>query len=112
MASVYAGIALLNSSPLQDNDDILLVMAAGSCFMMVGGWLDWAWMYSSSLFGFRYGKYLPVSRSKVTSRKSVRFKRISTVTFKSHSWKVLMMVFLALSACGPEKLNADKPSSL
>ena len=38
-AAVYAGIALRNSSSLQDSDDILPGMAPGSCFTMVGGGL-------------------------------------------------------------------------
>ena len=36
-ASLYAGIALLNSSVLQDSEAILLVMALGNCLIMFGG---------------------------------------------------------------------------
>ena len=36
-ASLYAGIALLNSYGLQDNEDILLVIDTGICLMTLGG---------------------------------------------------------------------------
>ncbi len=39
-ASSYIGLALLNSVSLRDMSDILRLMAAGSCLMMLGGWLD------------------------------------------------------------------------
>ena len=47
----YRGVALLNSAPSQDRLAILLLMAVGSCLMIDGGWLDWAWIYSGGLSG-------------------------------------------------------------
>ena len=40
-ASLYAGMALLNSSESQDSEEILLVMDLEMCLMTVGGWFDW-----------------------------------------------------------------------
>ena len=38
--------ALLNLSESQDKSEILLLMVAGRCLIMDGGWLDFALMYS------------------------------------------------------------------
>ena len=35
--------------------EIRLLIIAGICLMMLGGWFDWTWMYRASLLGFLYG---------------------------------------------------------
>ena len=88
-ASLYAGNAFSYSSTLQDSDAILLVMVWGSCFKMLGGWLDPTWTYCSSLLGFLNGQYLPVVMSSVTSRKSVWGSKVSIVTCRPWDLKIL-----------------------
>ena len=48
----YSVIALLNSSSLQELSDILRLIESGSCLIMLGGWFDFALMYSGWLLGF------------------------------------------------------------
>ena len=43
---------LLNASSLEELSEIRLLMDAGICFMMLGGWLDFVLMYCGWSFGF------------------------------------------------------------
>ena len=70
-AATYTGMALVNSSWLQDNVDILLVTDLEICLTTAGGWLDRTLIYRGSLLGFLYVQCLPDVRSIVISRKSV-----------------------------------------
>ena len=81
---------------------------------MEEGWFDFAWIYIwILLFGFLNGKYLPVSRLNVTSKKFVSTRLISIVMDRPSSLKREMMFFLILSRTGPlEVLTAASPSSL
>ena len=109
----YSGFALLNSSSLQDKSDNRLFIIFGRSFIMVEGWFDFAWIYIGLLFGFLNGKYLPVSRLNVTSKKSVSTRLISIVMDRPSSLKREMMFFLILSRTGPlVVLTAASPSSL
>lgn len=42
-ASSYVGLALLNTSSLQERSQIRRLIDCGRCLMMEGGWLDLAW---------------------------------------------------------------------
>ena len=44
-ASLYAWEAFINSSASHDRVEILLLIAAGSCFIIGGLWLDFGFMY-------------------------------------------------------------------
>ena len=44
-------------------------MAAGRCFIIVGGWLELVSIWRVSLLGFLYGEWVPSVRFRVTSRK-------------------------------------------
>ena len=54
-ASLYCGAAWSKISLLDEISLILLLMLRGSCFLMLGGWLELVWMYSGLSLGFRYG---------------------------------------------------------
>ena len=80
---------------------------------MVGGWFDLTLIYRGSLFGLRYGRYFPVTRLSVTSRKSVSARFVSMVIFNPSFLNKAMMFFLVLSSTGPlQLLIAARPSSL
>ena len=68
---------------------------------MEEGWFDFAWIYIGLLFGFLNGKYLPVSRLNVTSKKSASTRLISIAMDIPSSLKREMMFFLILSRTGP-----------
>ena len=50
--SKLSRLALLNASLLEELSEIRLLMDAGICFMMLGGWLDFVLMYCGWSFGF------------------------------------------------------------
>ena len=80
---------------------------------MVGGWFDFALMYTGSLLGLLNWLYLPLRRFRVTSRKSATFTFDCIVIFSPRSPNIRVNSFLALSAALPLRFSktAD-PSSL
>ena len=50
-----------------EGDDNLVLMEAGICLMIEGGWLDFALMCNGLLFGFLKGQYFLVVRLSVIS---------------------------------------------
>ena len=59
-------------------------MLGGICFLMHGGWLEWACAYNGLSLGLRYGQYLPEGRIIVTSRESACTRFASVVIFISY----------------------------
>ena len=58
----YGGAHLCNNGALdsndfasEDKDDKCLLIDAGSCLIIQGGWLERESMYNGVLFGLRYG---------------------------------------------------------
>ena len=49
------GLALLNSCSLHELSEIRRLIDAGSCLMILGGWLDLILMYCGRLLGFCKG---------------------------------------------------------
>ena len=46
----------------------LFVIMVGSCFLMLGRWFGWVWMYRSVELGFLKNQYFPALALKVMSK--------------------------------------------
>ena len=81
--------------------------------MMLGGWLEYLFMYSGLSLGFLYGLYFPLLKSKVRSKKFTMREFHSAAIFRSNSSKILWSSILVLSAKRADLLFLRaKPSSL
>ena len=83
---------------MHDISETLLLMAAGRCLVIAGGWLDLVFMYSGWSLGFLKSKYVPFDRLSVTSRKSTIFRLVLIVIFRPRFVKNFVMSFFILSA--------------
>ena len=61
-------LELLNTVLSDDNLFIRQEMLSGRFFIMLGGWLEFTFMYNDLASGLLYGLYLPVDRFSVKSR--------------------------------------------
>ena len=64
-ASSYNCENLSNSVESGEGDDNLVLMEAGICLMIEGGWLDFALMCNGLLSGFLKGQYFLVVRLSI-----------------------------------------------
>ena len=51
----YGGLASLKISSVEERELRYFSTFRGRFFRILGGWLDWVWMYQMGLFGFLYG---------------------------------------------------------
>ena len=88
-------------------------MAAGRCFIILGGWLELVSMYRISLLGFLYGYWVPSVRFRVTSTKLQIFRFVLIEMFSPCFLNSRVMSFLVRSDCGPLAfLRSTSPLSL
>ena len=88
-------------------------MAAGKCFIIVGGWLELLSMQRVSLLGFLYGQQVPSVRFRVTSRKLQIFQVCASRNVQTLFLKFSCDVLLVGSDCGPLRfLRSTSPWSL
>ena len=81
--------------------------------MIVRGWFDFAFIYKGLLLTFLNGKYFPVNRLNITSKKSVSMRFVSIVIERPSLLNIEMISFFILSSTGPiPLLTVARPSSL
>ena len=80
---------------------ILLLIMAGICLVIDGGWFDCLWIYNNSFLTFLYG-YSSIRKLKLRSEKSVIRKLYFTVIFNPCCLKILPNVFIIFLDSGRE----------
>ena len=103
---------MLKQSSSIEISDSLLLMDFRMFSMILGGWLDFLLTSSGMCPGLLYGKYLPLARLSVTSRKFTTFLLASIVIFRPCLAKMLHNSFLISSAYRGDALVTPRPSSL
>ena len=101
-ALFYSRPALSKHSLSHELLDIFLLILAEICLVIDDWWFHCLWIYKNSLLTFLYGKYFPVRKLKVTSKKSVIRKLHSTVIFHPCCLKILQSCFVIFADSGPE----------
>ena len=88
------GAARLNDFSSDEISERRLLMDSGRFLMIVGGWLELAWMYNGVLLGLVYSMCFPLVELRLTSRKSTDFLLASIVIFKPCVLKIAHRYFL------------------
>ena len=92
------GFALSKDCLSHEILDRRVLIILGNSLRIVGGWLDWMFMYTGWSLGLQYGRYDPSVSDSVMSRTSAQCMLMLMVMSNPLSLKSLMSRFLVRSA--------------